>query len=265
MTVQLESVDVLGGSLSLQVAVAGSGDPLLFLHNAGGLQWEPFLDSLAEHYTVYAPYFPGSHSSDPQGIEQIDSLWDAVLAYDDLIDGLGIESIRLVGHSFGGMLACELAAQRARDIQKLALISPVGLWMDEAPYTCATFTAVPAEQLPQVLFYRQDAPAVKQYLTLPEDPGAAADAQIEMVWALACTCKVIWPIPDKGLSKRIHRVVAPTLIVWGDQDRLCPAVYAKEFARRLPQSEVFMLNDVGHCPTLEDPDRVTPKVMEFLA
>ena len=149
---QLQSVDVLGGDVTMQVAVAGSGDPLLFLHSAGGLKWDGFLDALAERYTVYAPYFPGTHASDPQGIEQVENLWDAVLAYDDLVEGLGITGVRVVGHSFGGMLAIELAAQRPKDVAKLVAISPVGLWLEDAPYTCATFTAVPAEELPSVLF-----------------------------------------------------------------------------------------------------------------
>lgn len=259
------SVDVMGGALSMQVAVAGKGEPLLYLHSAGGLKWDAFLDSLSKRYTVYAPYYPGTHPSDPQAIEQVDNLWDAVLAYDDLLESLDLGPLRLVGHSFGGMLACELAAQRREQITKLVTVSPIGLWLEDAPYTCATYTAVPEEDLPGILFHRLEYQGVKDYLALPDDPAAAADATINFVWTLACTSKVIWPIPDKGLDKRIHRVTAPTLVIWGDRDRLIAPVYAKEFARRMPQGEVFMLSEVGHCPTIEDPGRCTPKVLEFLA
>lgn len=264
-TPSVRNVDVLGGSLSMRVDVMGEGAPLVYLHSAGGLKWDSFMESLAERYTVYAPYFPGSHPSDPQAIEQIDDLWDAVLAYDDLLTELDLGPIQLVGHSFGGMLACELAAQRREDVDKLVVVAPVGLWLEDAPYTCATFTAVPAEDLPKVLFHRLDAPEVERYLAMPDDPAGKADAEIFLVWALACTCKVIWPIPDKGLAKRIHRVTAPSLVVWGEKDSLISSVYAKEFAKHLPKAEVLMVPDVGHCPTLEAPEVVTPRVLDFLA
>ncbi len=101
-----ETVDVLGGRLSMQVSVLGEGEPLVYLHSAGGLKWDACMESLAERYKVYAPYFPGTHTADPNAIEQIETLWDAVLAYDDLFNALKLDSVRLVGHSFGGMLAC---------------------------------------------------------------------------------------------------------------------------------------------------------------
>ena len=58
-------------------------------------------------------------------------------------------------------------------------------------------------------------------------------ARVRLMWALGATGKFLWPIPDKGLKKRIHRVTAPTLLVWGKEDRLVPPVYADEFTRRL--------------------------------
>ncbi len=259
------NVDVLGGDLTIRVEVAGSGPPLLYLHSAGGLKWDSFMGSLAENYTVYAPYFPGTHASDPQAIERIDDLWDAVLAYDDLLNELDLGPIHLVGHSFGGMLACELAAQRREAVKKLVVITPIGLWLEEAPYSCATYTAVPAEDLPKVLFHKLDAPEVVKYLAMPDDPAGKADAEISLVWTLACTSKVIWPIPDKGLAKRIHRVTAPSLVVWGEKDSLISSVYAKEFAKYLPESQVLMIPDTGHCPTLEAPETATPAVLDFLA
>lgn len=259
-----EVVDVLGGSIGMRVVVAGAGDPLVYLHSAGGLHWDGFLDDLASRYTVYAPYFPGTHPDEPQAIESIDTLWDAVLAYDDLLDALGVGPFRLVGHSFGGMLACELAAQRRNDVTKMVVISPIGLWLEDEPYTCATYTAVPPEELPNVLFHRLEADAVKKSLELPVEPELVVEAQVQLVWTLACTGKTIWPIPDKGLAKRMHRVTAPTLVIWGEKDALISCAYAKEFGRRLPDSEVLILSDVGHCPALEDPERVIEHVEKFL-
>ena len=128
--VRTQTVPVLGGLLNITVHIAGSGEPLMFLHAAGGLQWDDFLDRLADHYTVYAPAFPGTTPDDPEAIQFIDNTWDAVLAYDDLFDALGLDNVRLMGHSFGGMLAAELAAHRRRSIDQLVLIAPIGLWRE---------------------------------------------------------------------------------------------------------------------------------------
>jgi pimeloyl-ACP methyl ester carboxylesterase len=80
---------------------------------------------------------------------------------------------------------------------------------------------------------------------------------------MGATGKFIWPLPDKGLKKRIHRVVAPTLLVWGKEDRLVPLVYADEFARRLPGARVETVSDAGHAPQLERPDVVARLVRDF--
>ena len=74
----------------------------------------------------------------------------------------------------------------------------------------------------------------------------------------------IWPIPDKGLKKRIHRVSAPTLIVWGADDRLVPSVYADEFSKRLASARVHIITGAGHVPHLEHPAAVAGLVRDFL-
>ena len=84
--VRTQSVSTLGGRLDIAVNIAGQGDPVVYLHSAGGFYWDDFLDGLADNHTVYAPYFPGTQPGVPDGIEQLDELWDAVLAYDDLLD-----------------------------------------------------------------------------------------------------------------------------------------------------------------------------------
>jgi pimeloyl-ACP methyl ester carboxylesterase len=85
------------------------------------------------------------------------------------------------------------------------------------------------------------------------------------MWAMGTTGKFIWPIPDKGLKKRIHRVKAPSLLIWGREDRLVPAVYADEFTRRLPGARVQMIESAGHAPHLEQTPAVVRLLREFLA
>jgi pimeloyl-ACP methyl ester carboxylesterase len=82
---------------------------------------------------------------------------------------------------------------------------------------------------------------------------------------MGTTGKFIWPIPDKGLKKRIHRVKAPTLLVWGREDRLVPAVYADEFTRRLPGARLQTVDGAGHAPHLEHTAAVARVVSDFLS
>ncbi len=81
---------------------------------------------------------------------------------------------------------------------------------------------------------------------------------------MGSTGKFIWPIPDKGLKKRIHRVKAPTLLIWGAEDRLVPPVYAEDFMRQIAGARVETVKDAGHAPHLEQPALVAELVRSFL-
>jgi pimeloyl-ACP methyl ester carboxylesterase len=82
---------------------------------------------------------------------------------------------------------------------------------------------------------------------------------------MGSTGKFIWPIPDKGLRKRIHRIATiPTLLVWGEADRLVPRVYAEEFARRLAKTRTELVKGAGHAPQLEQPVATASAVGNFL-
>lgn len=264
-TVRQQVVPVLGGTLDITVNVAGQGAPLLYLHSAGGFYWDDFLDSLADHYQVFVPHFPGTAPGRPDDIDKLDNLWDTVLAYQDLLDGLGLERVKLIGHSFGGLLAAELAAQRPQAIEKLVLISPIGLWREDAPYTVANWCALGPDEIMTTLFHDPSNPRVQQRMTPPAGEEAAALWQVHFIWTLGCTGKVIWPIPDKGLKKRIHRISAPSLIVWGENDRLIPPVYAQEFGRAIRHAEVAMIPECGHEPPLEQLDALNARVGAFFA
>jgi pimeloyl-ACP methyl ester carboxylesterase len=262
VTPAVETVPVRHCDFEAKVKVGGSGPPLVYLHAAGGPGWDPFVAALAERHTVYAPDHPGTGDTARDAIYRVESLWDLVLVYDELLDGLGLESVPLVGSSFGGMVACELAAHRRRGVSKLVLIDPIGLWREDAPV--APYMLLRPEELVATLFANPDAPAVREVMTLPEDPDELAIALADQVWALGTTGKFVWPIPDKGLSRRLHRVTAPALIVWGSEDRLIPPLYAQEFASRLADARIEIIEGAGHVPQLEQLERVTQLVLDFL-
>ena len=252
-----------------RVKVAGSGPPLVFLHGAFGLQWDPFLDALASSFTVYAPEHPGTTPGAPDEIKPIDTLWDLVLYYDELLDALGLDAPAVVGHSFGGMIAAELAANSPRRVGKLVLIDPVGLWREDAPVRNWMLTS--PQELPGLLFADTNSPIAQMMFaaaTASRDPAsveAMIDLRVQMMWSLACTGKFVWPIPDRGLKKRLHRIAAPTLLVWGDKDGIVPPAYAQDFAAAIKGARVEIVEKAGHAPQMEQTARVTQIVRDFLS
>ena len=263
MTPSPRTVTVWQERVPFTVHVKGTGPALVYFHGPWGLEWGAFLDALAERFTVYAPEHPGTTPGLPDVIYQIDTLWDLVLCYDELLDQLGLDEVAFAGHSFGAMVACEVAAQRPSRVRRLALLDPIGLWRDDAPVTNWMLVA-PAE-LPEYVFRDPRGTAATSLFAVPDEAEAGALARTRLTWAMGSTGKYIWPIPDKGLKKRIHRIAAiPTLLVWGEDDRLVPRVYAEEFARRLRQTRTEVVKETGHAPHLEQPEATTSVVMTFL-
>jgi pimeloyl-ACP methyl ester carboxylesterase len=142
------------------------------------------------------------------------------------------------------------------------LIDPIGLWRDDTPVTA--YMLLGPEQLVATLFSNLEAEPVREFLTLPTDPQELAVTMADSVWALGATGKFVWPIPDKGLSKRLHRITAPTLILWGEHDALISPVYAQEFAERIADSRVEIIEGSGHVPQWEQLGTVAPLVLDFL-
>jgi pimeloyl-ACP methyl ester carboxylesterase len=262
MATHQQSVTVWQGQVPFRVHVKGQGPALVFFHGPWGLTWGPFLDSLARNFTVYAPEHPGTTPDLPDAVQPIDNLWDLVLCYDELLDRLKLSDVMLAGHSFGAMVACELAALQSSRILRLVLVDPIGLWRDDAPVT--NWMLVAPIDLPKYVFVDPESAPAKALFSVPENFDDAALARTRLTWAMGATGKFIWPIPDKGLKKRIHRVQAPTLLVWGEKDRLVPPLYAGEFARRLPRTRHEVVKNAGHAPHLEQPEATAEIVQTFL-
>src|SRR5260370_12412760 len=132
-TVTDRRVAVWQKKINVNVKVAGSGPPVVFLHGAGGREWTELLDALASRHAVYAPEHPGTTAGDPDAIANLDNLWDLVLYYYEVLDALGLRSVPIIGHSFGGMVAAELAASNPERVSKLPIICPLGHWHDAPP------------------------------------------------------------------------------------------------------------------------------------
>lgn len=243
------------------VIVKGAGNPVVYLHGPFGQEWTPFLDALAERRTVFAPAHAGS--VDPDDLKAIHGFGELVLYYDDLFDSLGLESFDLIGHSFGGMVAAEYAATYPGKVGKLILIDAMGLWNDDHPVEDHFLAS--DETRVTLLYYDRNNLAVAGKLTPLTDEEEARAAFFSTVEALASSSHFIHPIPERGLHKRLRRVSAETLIIWGAEDKLTPLAYAQEFSEKIRNSRVEVIEAAGHVPQLEQSEKVCKIVADFLA
>ena len=252
------TIEIRSGAVAFEVLAAGHGAPLVYFHSYYERSaWAPFLDLLARSFSVYAPAHPGVAGS--TGVETLEDLLDLTLAYDELLGALGVDRAHLVGHSFGGMAAAELAAVFPARARSLTLVSPLGLWRDDAQP--ADVLILPADELAAVL-WRDPASrtAVEWAAGAGGDPDDIA-AQVESLRRRSSMAKFAWPIPDKGLRRRLHRIAAPTLLVWGDEDRANPVVYAEEWQRRVKGAALRLLPG-GHMVLHEAPEAAARVVVE---
>src|SRR6476646_10496437 len=260
-----EVVEVCDGRLHLHVKVAGDGPPVVFFHPLPGLDWQPFLDRLAEHHTVYAPEHPGTSPGDHQAIREVHTIWELLLAYEEALRALGLERPAAVGMSYGGMVAADLAASFPDAFSRLVLLSPIGLWRDDAPIRLVEMVTGPPQELPTYLFKHPESEAARALMALPDDPDPVPKAIAQTAWNIGCTAKFAWPIADHGLARRLHRIAVPTLVLWGREDALVPVVYAEEFAGRIEGSSVQVLDDCGHVMQGDQPEQMLKAITEFLA
>jgi pimeloyl-ACP methyl ester carboxylesterase len=259
-----EVVTVWGGRVEVHVKIAGSGPPLLFAHSAGGPRWVPFMDWLAERHTVYAPELPGTTPGKPRMIDNLETFADVVLAYEEVVRALGIEGAAAVGESFGGMTVADMAATVPGIFSRLVLLAPAGLWLDEHPPAAVELTAARPERAPEYLFFDPSSELAQDFFRLPDDPELVPAIIAQLVWAQGCAAKFLWPTPDQGLARRLHRVDVPTLIVFGRQDRVIPSEHGAEFARLIAGSRLEVLEDCGHIPHVERRERTQELVAGFL-
>jgi pimeloyl-ACP methyl ester carboxylesterase len=244
----------LGGKRQSVVYHGGDGPSLVWLHSLYGVEADaPVLDALARRHSVFAPVAPGF--SDLEELDEIRDIHDLALHYDDVLEALGLSSPVVAGHSFGAMVAAELAAHVPRRVSRLVLLSPLGLWNDA--YPVADLFAIPPAEVPGLL-----------YADTTWAPGSGPQPDVESVIALVrgmtTVARFLWPIPDRGLSRRLHRVRAPTLVVHGQEDHFVPVAYTYDWMTLLPNARCEVIPDAGHMLTVEALDRTLAAVEEFL-
>lgn len=241
----------------------GDGAPLGFLPGLRGLpRWTPFLDRLAEKRRVVALSPPGFSGSGP-GHHELDDLADWVTMTLDLLEAAGVAGSDLVGASAGGMLAAEAAAFSNASVRKLVLIGSFGLY-DEAAPPALFFPNTPPQQ--DTLLVSN--PEALQALTAP--PAGAGEADL-LEWEMEAfrvneaTARLLWPMGDSGLRKRLHRIRSRTLVVWGAEDKLFAPSYASLFEQGISGAvRTRVVKGAGHLAWLDQPEQTAAAVLRFV-
>jgi len=254
MAIAWQSHELVVNGLKTQVLRAGQGEPLIFWHGGGTAGGWEFAAPWTEKFTVYLPLHPGfGGSADDVGIT---SIQDYLMHYLDLFDELQLDRFHLVGQSLGGWMAATFATQQARRLHRLVLVCPVGLWVREHPIT-DLFRLKP-EELPAAL---SEDPAA---LGPPPDPHDV-NAIVERYREMTTLARIGWQrMYDPKLAKHLHRIDVPTLLVWGEQDRVVPLAQAGEWQRLVRGSQLRTFKPAGHLVLRERPE-ATKAVREFLA
>lgn len=246
----------------IEVAETGKGRDLLFLHGAGGhVANDPLIAALASRYRVSAPLLPGYGQS--SGEDGLRDMLDITLHALDVMEKLKLKKPIVVGHSMGGMIAAEMAAIAHTEVERLCLLAPAGLWLDDHPVV-DLFSKLPYE-LPALLFH--DVEAGRRLMTAGggnmEDPEFLKQFLVMNARRLGMAGKILFPIPERGLAQRLCRITAKTLIVWGNEDVMIPPVYGRAFKKAISGSKLVKIAKAGHAVGHERPAAVLKAIREF--
>lgn len=251
---------VRAGQFNVEIHQAGSGEPLLILHDMTARRpWAPWMDELSTRFRVIAPSLPGFRYS--EGLGHIDDPVDMAIFLTDLLDALNVERAVVLGHELGAMFAAELAAISPGRVGSLLLVAPVGLPSGDAEM--ADIFAMDPAQMPQLLWADQGSEVAREWDAMPHDPADVEEETVLRARAFASASRFLWPFPERGLEKRVHRIQAPTLIIWGEEDRLTPRGVAEAFVKAIAQSRLLTIPGSGHFPMLETPTALLKPLLEF--
>jgi pimeloyl-ACP methyl ester carboxylesterase len=256
-----EFLDLAGGRVHL--LRGGAGEPALFLHAAGGAGiWLPFHEELAAAgFEVIAPDHPGfGRSDDFPLVEAID---DLVYHYLEVLDGLGLDRPHMVGASFGGWIAAEVAVHSPHRIGSLTLLSAAGLRLPDHP-VADVFLMSPAA-LAAALSH--DPPTASVPAPAPAGAPLDLDAVIAAYREATSLARFSWApyMSDPKLERRLGRITAPTLVVAPSGDRLIPVEHARRYAELIGGATYAEVDRCGHAMYFERPAEFAALVASFLA
>ena len=245
--------------VELEILHRGRGTPLVLLHGFAPVDPEaPFLDDLAQDAEIFAPTHPGfGHAPRPAAIETV---YDLVHLYLGLLERLPYERVTLIGFSFGGWLAAEIAAACTHRVKKLVLVDAVGIKVSgpDTPDILDVFNASPAE-----VRRRSWHDAARWAPDFDEMPDDALVAHARNRDAL---CLYAWQpyLYNPQLRRWLGRIDVPTLVLWGASDGIVTPAYGRAYSAGIPGARFAVIEGAGHHPEIEQAKAFVDTVVAFL-
>ena len=254
-----ENGRLTASGIELEVVRRGLGRPILVLHGFQTVDPEArFVGLLARHGAVIAPSGPGfGHSPRPK---DFDTVYDLVHLYLEVLDNLPGEKATLVGFSFGGWLAAELAVACSHRIDKLVLVDPVGIKISdrETPDILDVFNRSP-DEVRRASWHDPEKFA-------PDFNAMSDEALTVYARNREALCLYAWHpyMYNPQLPRWLRRIKVPTLLIWGESDRVVTPDYGRAYSRLIPGSRFELIEAAGHHPEIEQPEAFAERVSRFL-
>jgi pimeloyl-ACP methyl ester carboxylesterase len=247
------------GNMTLEVVRRGVGRPVLLLHGFQNIDARaPFLDLLAQHAEVIAPSHPGfGRSTRPSDFETV---YDLVHLYLDLLEGLPHERVGLVGLSFGGWLAAEIAVKCSHRLDRLVLVDALGIKLSdrETPDILDVFNTSPREV--QQRSWHDPATWAPNFDAMTDDELVSRARN----WEALCLYGWHPYMYNPQLKRWLRRIKTPTLVLWGASDRIVKCSYGEAYSDLIPGARFQLIEGAGHHPEIEKPETFVDHVVKFL-
>lgn len=279
-TQQRVTVSSSQGELSIEYLTAGEGTPLLLLHGVGdsAYSWQWIIPILASNHRIYAPSLPGFGMSTKGLAEYSPEFFASFITA--FLDTLGLEKVSIVGNSLGGLVALRFALAAPKRVAALTLIDSAGLGREIS--LAMRLLTLPGMGKITATLYRTSIGArlwsLAMAMLLFANPTKVPRVWLERLNQMArdpnyleatvATVKsgntLAGQKEHEILLDQLSRLTMPTLVIWGESDRLVPSRQAQAASTRLAQGKVVVLPNCGHVPQLEQPERVGEILSEFL-
>jgi len=219
----------------------------------------PFLQHLARTRTVVAPEQPGY--GDSHGNELVRDIFDLVLFYRLFLEHSGVTKADVIGHSSGGMIAAELAVMCPNVVGRLVLVNSFGLWSDQ---TGGTDPFGRKEDVAAAKWHDASNAPNPEPSNFDLTSSSREDRILFDARNLSSASKLLWPLPDRGLRRRLPYITTPTLVIHGASDGLVPPDYGETFAQLIPNARLVPVEEAGHYPMFEQEDAFCRVIDAFL-
>jgi pimeloyl-ACP methyl ester carboxylesterase len=250
-------VDLDGtGIVQVTLSDRGEGQPFLLLHGGGGpLTVSGFADLLAteRHARVITPTHPGfAGTVRPDSLTSVGGLG---ALYSGLLAELDVTDVTVVGNSMGGWVAAEMALLDAKRVRCFVIVDAVGI--DVPGHPIADFFSLTPRQVAELSYHDPERFGIDPAKLPPE-------AQRLMAANRATLAVYSGPsMNDASLAARLARVTTPTLVLWGDSDRIADADYGRAYADAIPGAQFQLLHKTGHLPQIETPGQLLDAIAVF--